>query len=153
MAAGKKFSELTDQQRADMRDALRGYKVYRARWLSTPNPSTFVVTIIENTLGWTPTFTYATGQWSVNNFPASWTNNAADVYSKITTIPQIFQYAMSIIGTAVSSWRASRFQFTLFKGVTLAWEYNTTSNSGATDYGVDIEVELHLYPKEDGTYY
>ena len=46
----KKFSELTEQQKADTRDAIRGYKVYTVLFnqILTGEPT---LTVLENTIG------------------------------------------------------------------------------------------------------
>lgn len=50
---GKKFSELTEQQKADMRDAIRGYKVYSANIKIGGGNNPPVVSVRENTSGQT----------------------------------------------------------------------------------------------------
>jgi len=81
---GKKFSELTAQQKADMRDAMRGYKVFHAMFTELNGQYYGTLSILENTLGWTPELTKDdAGTWHVNNLPASWTNDPDTILTRI----------------------------------------------------------------------
>lgn len=96
---GKKFSELTVQQRADIRDALRGYKVYLIKWAQNGTNAP-TITVLENTLGWTPNWVRNdTGAFAVNNIPASWTDNYASITSRIKIVSPVnfsFHYGTEV---------------------------------------------------------
>ena len=115
---GKKFSELTAQQKADMRDAIRGYKMYSAT-ISLSGSDPIVVVERENTFGMVFTFTrigvgiYKStlfGQGGVYFFLISHFNGSAeydDAYDEIYIECKIFGLA------SVVDWTNSFISLTL----------------------------------------
>jgi hypothetical protein len=75
IVTASKFSTLTAQQKADMRDQIRGYKVFAAAInMSGGTGQISINNIYENTLDFVPTF-YNGGAIKITNLPARYQTN------------------------------------------------------------------------------
>lgn len=130
-----KFSALTEQQKADTRDAIRGYKVYTAQISQIEEFGTIIVTIIENTLGYEPSW----GGLSQNKFYVSNIENKNKVVCFASSTNRIVAIGVTDSG------EGTNIQICLYNGDVTGVSHLEASPLFNNPLDASFSIEIRVY--------
>jgi len=138
MADASKFSALTTQQKADTRDAIRGYKVYTALITQTGENAP-VATVLENTIGnliWTRSSAGSYDLTLVGAFPSD------DKLFSIITSGMVLHMNLYVVLT-----RNGPDSITIqSKAIIIDFAGEEVSDIPLDDYLLNFPFEIRIYP-------